>query len=117
MRTWLTTSRQLNPPAILILIMLLSLFDAIASDRALAGFYMIEGNPTMAHLWEYSRTAFFLYKTGLTNICLTLCVAGIHLRWVRHALRGIACFYSWLAGSHIGLYLYYHAPETLVVWI
>ena len=90
-------------------------FHCQLADKS--GFYMIEGNPTMAHLWEYSRTAFFLYKTGLTNICLTLCVAGIHLRWVRHALRGIACFYSWLAGSHIGLYLYYHAPETLVVWI
>lgn len=86
--------------AALVLALVLSAFDAVATIQHIAAGVAIEGNPLMKALIRHGDMQFFFAKLLLTAVALWLCY------WKREQLLGR--FGIWLATACYTLVLIYH---------
>lgn len=84
-----------------IVALVMSGYDAMATMQHIGRGVAAEGNPLMGSLIHVNALAFFLGKMSLTAMCLVLCYSYSHLRTARAGIRIAVVAYSVLCLYHM----------------
>lgn len=80
---------------------MMSGYDAVATMRHIEHGVAAEGNPFMESLIETNALVFFLVKMALTSLCLLICYNYSHLRTARLGIRLTVIIYSFVCVYHV----------------
>lgn len=90
----------------LLISIVMSGYDAVATMQHIARGIAAEGNPLMDSLIEFNAAAFFAVKMLITASCLSLCYGFAHLRGARLGLRVAVVIYSVISVYHAAISLF-----------
>jgi hypothetical protein len=85
----------------LVVSLVFSGYDAIATMEHIGRGVALEGNPLMAPLIQQHALVFFVVKMAMTVACLAVCYSFSHLRTGRLGLRLAAVVYSLVSIYHV----------------
>jgi uncharacterized protein DUF5658 len=99
--------RLLDPRMFLyvILSIVMSGYDAVATMRHIGRGVALEGNPLMDSLIQRNAVAFFLIKMAITATCLMLCYNFSHLKTARLGIQLAVALYAIVCLYHTAIVL------------
>ncbi|PYP82990.1 MAG: hypothetical protein DMF61_24700 [Blastocatellia bacterium AA13] len=87
----------------MVLSIVMSGYDAVATMRHIGRGIAAEGNPLMDSLIRRNAVEFFLIKMAVTAVCLMLCYSFSHLRTARIGIQLTVALYSLVCLYHVGI--------------
>ena len=99
--------RLLDPKmfSYVLLSLVMSGYDAVATMRHIGRGVALEGNPLMDSLIQRNAVTFFLIKMAVTATCLMLCYSFSHLRTARLGIQLAVALYSIVCLYHTAIVL------------
>lgn len=85
---------------------MMSGYDAMATMRHISRGVASEGNPLMGSLIAHNAVTFFGIKMAMTVPCLILCYTYSNLRTARVGIRFVVAAYSVLCCYHMAIALF-----------
>ena len=86
-----------------LLSIVMSGYDAVATMRHIGRGVALEGNPLMDSLIQRNAVTFFLIKMAITAACLMLCYSYSHLRTARLGIQLAVALYSIVCLYHTAI--------------
>ena len=99
--------RLLDPKmfSYVLLSIVMSGYDAVATMRHIGRGVALEGNPLMDSLIQRNAVTFFLIKMAVTAACLMLCYSFSHLRTARLGIHLAVALYAIVCVYHTAIVL------------
>jgi len=90
-----------------ILSIVMSGYDAVATMQHIGRGVASEGNPLMETLIQRHAVLFFFVKMGLTVLCLMFCYSYSHLRTARLGIRLAVAVYALISLYHAMIVMFH----------